>query len=423
MLRCWLAICLVPLMLTGFASLGRAQDAAMVVPVPDFITGESIMQRFDRLHQPEGFQLGSFKANASLDLSLGYDTNIYDSHSHAQDDGYAVTGLGVTALSAQPDQALSIDALIDRTTYFSQSSNDEWSGRILANGWKDVGENLRLDGDAQVSREIERRDDPQSSPQTEPVLYWHYKAGAAVETQNAIITLKGGVSFERVDYDDVNSTFGTINLTERNMNEIDATTRATYNIDTDRIIYLETIGNVRLPDDRYDTSGIRRQSSGFTSSLGSDYAITSAIRFTTQLGYLHQDYVDSQITTVNGPRAGAQVIWTPLLTTEVTGQFAHDYYESFDGISPGYWLDSAALTVTQEIDRDLVVVVQGSTGYRNFIDSSRAEHVYTLEAGLHWNATSGLIVGLDNSLEYQTAHASQGNFNSNVTLLHVTKTF
>ncbi|HVJ42130.1 MAG TPA: outer membrane beta-barrel protein [Dongiaceae bacterium] len=410
-------------MLTATVAQGLAQDAAMVVPVPEFITGESVMQRFDRLHRPEGFQLGSFQLNARLDLSLGYGTNIYDSHDHAQDDGYAVTGLGFSAVSAQPDEALDVDGLINRTTYFSQSSNNEWSGRILAGGWKDVGDNLRVNGNAMVAREVERRDDPQSSPQTEPVLYWHYKAGAGVETQNAIITLSGGVAFDRVDYDNVNSTSGDISLSERNMNEIDATTRASYNIDTDRIIYLETVGNVRLPDDRYDSNGLRRQSAGVVSSLGANYAVSPALRFVTELGYRHQAYVDSQVANIDGPRAIAQAVWTPLLTTEITAQFAHDYYESFDGATPGYWLDSAALTLTQELNRDLVLVAQGSTGYRNFVDSSRYEHVYTFQAGMRWNVTTGLVVGLDNTFEYQTARATQGKFDSNVTLLHVTKTF
>lgn len=395
----------------------------MVVPVPEFITGESIMQRFERVHQPEGFNLGPFQVNTRLDLALGYDTNIYDAHNRKQDDGYATTGAGFAAHSSRDDRYLSVDGEVFRTTYFTQSSNDAWSGRVLADGWKDLGSSLRIRGNAMVAREIERRDDPQSSPATEPVLYWHYRAGTTLESRNAIFTFSGGVLFDRVDYDDVASTIGKIDLSERNLNEIDAIGRATYNLASDRIFYIEGIGNTRLPDDRYDSNGLRRESNGFSLSLGTDYALTALWRFAAEVGFLHQDYLDSDIENVNGPRGNVQLIWSPTLMTEIAAQFAHQYYESFDVTSPGYWLDSAAITVTQEITRDLVVVGQASTGYRNFVDDSRYEHVYTLNAGLHWNAAAGMVVGLDNSFERQTAQDSSGRFNSNITVLRVTKTF
>jgi hypothetical protein len=402
---------------------GHAQDSAMEVPAPDFITGESVMQRFDRLHRPDGFMIGAFQVNARLDLSLGYDTNIYDAHHHPQDDGFAVTGLGFQATTTQPDQFLNLDGQLNRITYFTQSSNNEWNGRIAATGWKDIGDNLRLNGDAIVGREIERRDDPQSSSETEPVLYWHYRAGSALQTEDAIITLLGGLSFDRVDYDNVQGTDGSIDLSERNMNEIDARTRATYNIASDRLIYIETIGNVRLPDDHTDTNDVQRQSAGLTATLGSDYAISPALRFTTAAGYRYQNYADNAVRDISGPYGSAQLIWSPQLTTEVVGQFAHDYYESFDGASPGYWLDSIGLTLTQEIKRDLVFVAQGSTGHRDFVNSGRNEHLYTFEASLRWSAAEGLVIALDNIYEHQTAKDSPGKFNSNVTLLHVTKTF
>jgi hypothetical protein len=356
-------------------------------------------------------------------MALGYDTNIYDSEHRSKDDGFLVSGAGVNATTLTPDHFLNLDGFIARTTYFDVTSNDVWSGRMAANGWKMLGDNLQLDGEALVAREVERRDDPQSSPETEPVTYWHYKAGSSLETKNAIITFRGGFAYDRVDYDDVNSTIGNIDLNYRNMNEFDATGRTIYNISDDRQIYLDTTGNFRLPDEKTDNVGVERQSAGDVITIGTDYAITPLIRVVAAGGYRVQIYKDNDVNNVSGPVGSVQIVWQPTVTTEVGALFSRDYYESFDFDSPGYWLDVGRVSVTQQIRRDLVFVAQATIGNRDFISSSRNEDFYAFDAGLKWGIMPGLILSLDNTYEIQNANQDNGSFNSNVTLLHLTKSF
>lgn len=399
------------------------QDPTAQPVLPDILEGESVMDRFDRLHRPTGFSLGPFAVTARLDLALGYDTNIFDTNHHPKDDGFLVSGAGANATTLTPDHFLNLDGFIARTTYFDTSSNNVWTGRMSAVGWKALGDNLQIDGNALVSREVERRDDPQSSPETEPVTYWHYKAGSELETKNAIVTFRGGFAYDRVDYDDVDSTFGNLNLTYRNMNEFDATSRATYNISDDRQIYLDAIGNFRLPDDNQDIFGIDRQSAGVVVSLGTDYAITPLLRLVAGGGYRTQIYRDNDVDNVSGPVGSLQVVWQPTVTTEVSALYSHDYYESFEFTSPGYWLDVGRISVTQQIRRDIVFVGQATIGSRDFISSSHSEDFYAFDAGLKWGVMPGLIVSLNNTYEIQTSNDGNGKFNSNVTLLHVTKSF
>lgn len=406
------------------ASAQEAQQGPVARPtLPDVIQGEGLMDRFDRIHRPSGFDLGPFAVTARLDLALGYDTNIFDSRHRAKDDGFIVSGAGLNATSLTPDHFVNLDGFIARTTYIDTSSNDVWSGRMTATGWKDVGTDLRLNGNALVAREVERRDDPQSSPETEPVAYWHYQAGTSLESRYAVVTFRGGLSYDRVDYNDVQSTSGKINLDFRNMNEIDATTRATYNVGEDRAFYLDVIGNTRLPDDKRDNFGVERQSSGTVVTLGADYAVTPLIRLVAAAGYRVQLYQDSDVNNVTGPVGSLQMLWQPTDTTEVGALFSHDFYESFDFTSPGYWLDVGRVSVTQQIRRDIVVVGQATIGSRDFISSSRNETFYAFDASLKWGVMPGLIVSLDNTYEVQTANADNGGFNSNVTLLHITKSF
>ncbi|HVJ31751.1 MAG TPA: outer membrane beta-barrel protein [Terriglobia bacterium] len=407
------------------ASAQEAQqdDPTARPALPDVIQGESLMDRFNRIHRPSGFALGPFAVTARMDLALGYDTNIFDSRHRAKDDGFVVSGAGLNATSLTPDHFLNLDGFIARTTYIDTSSNDVWSGRMTATGWKDVGTDLRLNGNALVAREVERRDDPQSSPETEPVSYWHYQAGTSLESRYAVVTFRGGLSYDRVDYDDVQSTSGKINLDFRNMNEIDATTRATYNVGEDRSFYLDVIGNIRLPDDKRDNFGVERQSSGTVVSLGADYALTPLIRLVASAGYRLQIYQDSDVDNVSGPVGSLQMLWQPTDTTEVGALFSHDFYESFDFQSPGYWLDVGRVSITQQVRRDIVLVGQATIGSRDFISSSRSETFYAFDASLKWGVMPGLIVSLDNTYEIQTANADNGGFNSNVTLLHVTKSF
>ena len=399
------------------------QDPTARPVLPDVIQGEGLLDRFDRIHRPSGFALGPFAVTARMDLALGYDTNIFDSRHRAKDDGFLVSGAGLNATSLTPDHFVNFDGFIARTTYFDTSSNDVWSGRMTATGWKDVGSDLRLNGNALVAREVERRDDPQSSPETEPVAYWHYQAGSSLESRYAVVTFRGGLAYDRVDYDDVQSTEGKINLDYRNMNEVDATGRATYNVGEDRAFYLDTIANVRLPDDKRDIFGIDRQSAGTVVSLGADYAVTPLIRLVASGGYRLQVYKDNDVNDVSGPVGSLQMLWQPTDTTEVGALFSHDFYESFDFSSPGYWLDVGRVSVTQQIRRDIVVIGQATVGTRDFISSSRSESFYAFDASLKWGVMPGLIVSLDNTYEIQTANADNGGFNSNVTLLHVTKSF
>ena len=207
------------------------------------------------------------------------------------------------------------------------------------------------------------------------------------------------------------------------MNEFDATARATYNIADDRTVYLDGIGNFRLPDDKTDNFGIERQSAGGVVSLGSDYAITPLVRLVGTVGYRYQAYQDSDVKNISGPVGSLQLVWQPTETTEVGALVSHDYYESFDFTSPGYWLDVGRVSVTQQILRDFVFVGQATIGSRDFISSSRNEQFYAFDAGLKWGVTPGLIVSLNNTYEIQTSDEGNGRFNSNVTLLHVTKSF
>jgi hypothetical protein len=274
-----------------------------------------------------------------------------------------------------------------------------------------------------VAREVERRDDPQSSPETEPVSYWHYQAASSLETRNALITFRGGLSFDRVDYDDVGSTLGKLNLDYRNMNEIDMTARASYNASDDHVFYLDAVGNVRLPDDNKDIFGVDRQSAGFLVSGTADYAITELLRLVATVGYRTQYYEDSNVNNVSGAAGSLQLLWQPTDTTEVRALFSHDFYESFDLDTPGYWLDVGRISLAQQIKRDIIITGEATIGSRAFTSSSRSEQFYTFEAGVKWGAMPGLVVSLDNIYEIQTANADNGSFNSNVTFLRVTKSF
>ena len=381
------------------------------------------MDRFNRLHQPEGFDFGPFKINPRLEVGLGYDTNIFDSDHNVHDDGFVTTTAGASAVASNEDYFAALDGSISRATYFSDSSNDAWYGALSANGWKNVGTNIRLTGNAYVAREIEARDDPQATGETEPVEYWHYRTGIGFETLNALITTSAGIGYDRRDYDNVSGEFGTIDLSERNMNEIDGTTRFTYHIADDRSIYLNLIGNVRLPDDKFDTNDIQRKSSGILATFGSDYTINSAVKLTGEIGYQGQYYVDSDIRDVNGPFANLTASWLLGEFTQVLASFEHAYYESFDVESPGYWQNIGSIGLTQELRRDLVLAATATIADRDFIDSDRNETVYALNANVRWSVANGLIISLENTFEIQEARRDGTDFTSNLTLLHVTKTF
>lgn len=402
----------------------QAPQAPGVAPeLPDIVQGESVLDRFNRLHRAQGFSLGPFNLQARIDLALGYDTNVFDSKHHVTDDGFVLTGAGGTATALGPDYFVNFDSFLARTTYFTDSSNDVYAGRVTGNGWKDLTPNLRLYANALVGREVEPRDDPQSNPETEPVTYWHYKVGTDLETRNAHITFRGGLAYDRVDYDNVDSTMGSLDLNYRNMNEVDAIGRATYNISLDRQIFLETVGNVRIPDEKHDNVGVDRQSIGFQASIGTDYALTPLLRFLTSVGYRQQFYKDSDVSNPSGPIGNLQLVWNPTVTTDVSAQISHDFYESFDFDSPGYWLSSGRVVVTQQIRRDFVFEASATLGYRNFVSSSQHEQFYDLSASIKWGVAQGLIVSLSNTYEVQTAHGNNEDFNSDTTLLHITKSF
>lgn len=411
--------------LTGLARPAAAQQNTYLAP--EFVPGETVMDRFDRLHRPEGFTFGPFTINPSLDIGLGYDTNIYDTHKNTKSDGFLTTTLGATATASGGDYYVGLNGSASRATYFTLSTNDAWYGALSANGWKDVGNNLRVSGNAYVGREIEARDDPQSTGETEPVEFWHYKTGIGLETLNALVTTNVGLAYDRREYGTIPSTFGSVDLTERNMNEIDGSTRFTYHITDNRSVYLNLLGNARLPDHKYDNSGIQRQSSGIAATFGTDYAISEVLRFTGQAGYQGQYYVDSQVKNASGPLAKLSLSWLPTEFTQVLVSFEHSFYESFDSdndiTSPGFWQNSGSIGVTQELTRDLVFIATATIADRDFINKGRNETVYALDANLKWNVTTGLILSLENTFEIQEARRDDGKFTSNLTLLHLTKTF
>lgn len=193
-------------------------------------------------------------------------------------------------------------------------------------------------------------------------LIWQYggSAGVTHDINRLQLTLRGSV--DRSDYEDARLTSGAIlSQKDRNQTQYGLRLRAAYEVTPGFKPFVQGEIDQREFDEKVDSSGYMRSSSGVTGRIGSSFEISRQLTGEISGGYQDRKYEDARLKNLRGFIGDAAVLWQPTPLTTVTLRGGGELGDTTIAGSSGTTVRRGTLEIAHALRRNLVV-----TGFTNF---------------------------------------------------------
>lgn len=396
-----------------------------LAPRADTDPRQDVLQRLESDLAPAGLRVGSMVLNPQLRAGVTYDDNIFATRNNKKSDFIGNVGAGLRARSDLPRHAFGMLVDLDGNKFADNEDEDFWHGNVEASGRFDIERETNVGGNLAVRRLTDPRDSPDDLNGTEPSVYRLYQGSAFAQTGGASITSRLEAGVNRLEYDDVETSTGTLNTAERERDEFFANGTVGYRYLGAEQVYVRGQVNERNYRRAEDNSGFRRDSQGYRAEVGATFALGPLIFGDFAVGYQQQDYDDARFGSPGQLVYSGGLLWSPTRLTSVRLEARSEFAESFNTGSPGYWRDLYTLTVAHEIRNNLVGFVRGVYTERDFETISREDEVYGGDLGVVYRLDRGLFI--DGEYRYRESDSSgQGagaGYSRNLALVRLRRTF
>ena len=405
------------------AAAQTATPAAANTPPDDIRPDELLQDRFDRRTTIPGTQVGAVSFQAAAVADLGFNDNVFALQTGVKSDAFAdygarlVGNYGVDGFRAN----LSLNYLERR--YFTLHNEDFWQGGTRLQLSDQLGADLGLFLDGGVQRLSVPRSDPNTINGFKPATYLLYDTETGVTIGNGadnLLTVTAG--YNQSIFDQSFGAQGQIITNDRDRQEIFGDVRLDHAFFGQQKVFVEIRPDGRSFGRDIDASGFRRASNGIRSDAGVVFDIDSLFLIQVSGGYQSQAYADARYGTIDEPDVTIDALWSPTRLSQVDVKYVHEYFEDLFGDSPGYIHDMTTLTLSHELQRDLLLKADVSYDARQLERSTRRYDIITSEARADYEVARGLTVGVDYTFQNLTSNTSR-TFDDNILMLTFKKQF
>ncbi|MBL8791902.1 MAG: outer membrane beta-barrel protein, partial [Rhizobiales bacterium] len=210
-----------------------------------------------------------------------------------------------------------------------------------------------------------------------------FRAGAAIEHDAGFAGVRFGTGVRRELFEDVElSGGGTEDNGDRDYTELGVSLRGTFNRGAVFQPFAEVSFTPRFHDRTSDRNGLKRDSRGYSGTLG--LRIDDDPLWSGEIGltYLVRDYEDNSLDTERAPGLLANLQWRPTELTKVDLSATMDIAETASAADGGRatWSASTKVTHALQDNIDLIFGADVSTARA----ASGRENTYGAEAGVEW---------------------------------------
>lgn len=346
--------------------------------------------------EPSPDEAKRWSLTPSFTLSTLYDSNIFATDSDPEADLIAMLEPQLDVATENPAGALSftVGAQLGRYSQFSQENFDDYWGQV---DWRRRwGEGSQVFGGLAYSAEHEPRDSPDAdlsgdAPTTLAALSAHL--GLSTRRQND--RLRIGLTYERLDYDDVPRNGGILINSDRDRELRGIGLRAGRQGTPTTEWFLQAEWGQRDYRRAVDIDGYRRDSDGHAVALGARYRPSADRSAEVYLGYLSQDYEDPRFAEFRAPDFALQVNWQFLPQLDLLFELDRDLQETTQSGSAGYLLTEGYLNLHYQWSPRLAVYLDTSLGHTDYLDVSRADDLFGLGVGVEYAVSRDFHLTLD----------------------------
>jgi hypothetical protein len=372
-------------------------------------------------YAPIGIRGGSFMFFPSVELSAGGVTNAQ----HIPGGGSSANFIVAPELQVQSDwsrHSLTADLRGSYTDYtndtFQPSLNAPYFNSII-DGRIDVNRDTQVMLENRVLVTTQNPGNPNLAAglASLPIVTTVGGTVGIAETFNRLLVSIKGL-FDRSTYQDSKLTDGEISSnTDQDMNQYAAVARVGYEIDPGLKPFVEMQEDERIHDEEFDRNGQDRDSVGTSVKLGATVNISSTLTGEIAFGYMHREYQDPNLPSINGPTLDGTLTWqiTPLTTAKFTATSVanESILEDVSG--------SLSRDINVEVDHALRrwLVLNGIAGYGRdeYVGLGRDDNRYFVSAGATYKFTPELWLKGELRQDWLTSNASGAAYDSTSVLL------
>ena len=401
-----------------------ATNPALGLLTPGFILGTDLSRPIpaaDPAYAPLGYRIGTFTVLPTFAQSFGYDSNP-DQTTRQLAKGSAVLRTEATVDFRSDWSSSSLDGSL-RGAYFETPQN-EVASRPAADGIVnlrvDANRDLRIDAQGRFLVDTQRTTNPNlqaASAVSRPLVALYGATLGATQTFNRLsVTVSGLV--DRSEFEDVRLTNGgTIRQSDRNLNQYSLRLRTAYEINPDLKPFVDVIGDTRVYDQRFDASGVQRDSDGVGVLVGASLGLARQVTGEVSAGIQHRSYADRTLQNIDAPLVNATLVWTASPLTTVRFNAATGVTETTIPGSAGVLTEVATMEVQHDLLRNLSIVLGGSILHNEYKNSTIRDNGFSATARLDYRFNRWLTLRGTYIYQQINSNSAFSSFRDNTFLL------
>ncbi|WP_340118948.1 outer membrane beta-barrel protein [Pelagibius sp. 7325] len=371
--------------------------------------GDQPVAVFDRSRpafDPKGIDLGGFRLYPRAGVSETYDDNIFADESNEQDDFITAVDAALLAESEWSRHEVKVDARVRHEAFIDNSDQDRTEYFLRPALRLDLGERDTARFNAEQSRRVVGRDDPEDAGDEEPTEFNRFLAGGEYIHRVNRVFFGFNAEARRDDYisggDD-----------DRDRNEYRFGLPVGYEVSAITDVTLEPF--VRLRDfDELDSTGADRDAQAAGATVGLDTELTRLVHLNFDVGFVANDYEDSRFDDSVDLIFGGEAIW---YATEMTTLKARAERRDIATSQPGSsskTQSSAGVEVQHELMRN--VLLGGEVRYINddFREVDRVDNRAQLDLSAEYLLNRYVSVAAEYRYEQRWSDADNQDYSRNL---------
>ena len=397
-----------------------AEDADLSEEIP---RGETVRSRPKPELDPNGITVGSFLFYPEFKLTGTYDDNIMSSENDTVSDYITTFGVVGDIQSNWDTHFVSFVGEVEAGRYRRLSKEDYVDVNTSAEGRYDIGEGDFVKGKVDAKFGHEARSSLDDAGGKEPTQTRNFIFDGKTKHHFGKTSFGTNVNVERYDYDDVESTTGTVNNDDRDRFESEASVRGGYEFNPESEWFLKGEYYDRRYDEALDDSGYNRDSQGYEVTTGLSFDLTGITFGNVFAGYRRQSYDDRALKTAQGIAGGLDITWNASPITTVIGTVERTVEETTSTGASGIFRNKMSLSVDHELLRNMILGAEVVQTHNAFVGIDRNDEEFDFTFSVDYKMFRNLYVGM--SYDYSMRNSDTGNsdYSKNVIKLELSVQF
>lgn len=361
----------------------------------------------------KGIAVGPFTVDATADAGELFSDNIYVTKNSKQSDWITTIGSNLTASLVDGSNELNLrgGANVGRYARFSKEDYDDYY--VGGDGRLRIDTVTSLFAGARYDWTHESRESPDAVNGITPTAYRTGDYYAGLLRSFVDFVLRVGATATTYSFDNVASTSGMIDNTDRNRTQYEAGARLSYRYSRDLLPFLQAYWDSRDYDRSIDDFGYRRSSDGYRIAAGVSGSVLPSLTGEVYAGVIGQHYDDTRLHSLTEPDFGLRLKWQPTALTNVTG-FIDRTIEETDLVgASGYIRTAIGAALSQEVRPDLYANAHFYYSENAYQNVDRVDDVSDAGLGIKYFLARNVYLAMDYAFLHRVSNTAPADFYEN----------